>query len=120
MNRLALNHNLILTLFPMKRLTFLALHGIFTLLVFGCLSRPSEPKTNDYLDDKVIAARVLQLLHSQPDYKYPDIQVAVTNGTVYLSGSVQTPEQKLKATSLAQQAGNVRSVKYSLSTKQSH
>jgi osmotically-inducible protein OsmY len=96
--------------------------SVFLLLVascFGCLSRRPEPKTNDYIDDKVTAARVLQLLRSQPDYKYSDVQVAVTNGIVYLSGSVQTPEQRLKITGLAQQAENVHSVKYSLSINHS-
>lgn len=91
-----------------------AIAALGALLSFGCLSHSSEPKTNGYLDDKVIAARVIQLLHSQPDYKYPDIQVAVTNGTVYLSGSVQTPDQRLRLAGLTQQVENVRSIKFNL------
>jgi osmotically-inducible protein OsmY len=91
----------------------------FTLLSFGCISRTAEPKKNDYLDDKVTAARVLQLLKGQPDYKYPDIHVAVTNGVVYLNGSVQRSDQKFKAEELAQRAENVRSVKNNLTLKQS-
>jgi osmotically-inducible protein OsmY len=103
----------------MKNLNSAILLLLLTFLCFGCLSRPSEPKTNDYLDDKVTAARVLQVFHGQPDYKYPDIHVAVTNGSVYLTGSVQTSDQKLKAAELAQHAENVHSIKNNLTLKQS-
>lgn len=95
---------------------------VFLLVVascFGCLNRRAEPKANDYIDDKVTAARILQLLRSQPAYKYPDIHVAVTNGAVYLMGSVQTSEQKLKAAELTQHADNVHKVKNDLTIKQS-
>jgi osmotically-inducible protein OsmY len=84
---------------------------------FGCLSGDREPKSNNYLDDKVIAARVQQLLHNQTDYKYPDTHVAVTNGVVHLTGSVQTPNQKLKAANLAKGVEKVRSLNNNLTLK---
>ena len=88
------------------------------LCCFGCLSKYGEPKTNNYIDDKVIAARVQQLLHSQADYKFPDIRVAVTNGAVHLNGSVRTADQKINATKLVEHAENVRSLKNNLTVKQ--
>src|ERR1700752_5359294 len=81
------------------------------LAVSGCLGPRTKAEANNYLDDKVTAARILQMLHSQSDYRYSAVQVAVTNGIVLLGGSVTTPLQRAKAAELARTINGVRDIR---------
>lgn len=91
--------------------------AIAAILFSGCVSHRPERKTNNYLDDKVIAARVSQKLRSEKDYSFPNVKVAVTNGVVQLSGFVKSPEQKAQAAELARDASAATDVRNEISIK---
>jgi osmotically-inducible protein OsmY len=90
---------------------------VVSLLLTGCLARQAERKNNDYLDDKVIAARVSQKLHSQKDDPFANVNVIVTNGVVELGGTVKSPEEKSRAAELANQINTATSVQNEISVK---
>jgi len=60
-----------------------------------------------YLDDKVLVQKVKGALDDSEIYKFPDVKVNTYEGTVQLTGFVDTQEQKAKAEEIAR---NVRGV----------
>ncbi|HEY9509359.1 MAG TPA: BON domain-containing protein [Verrucomicrobiae bacterium] len=91
--------------------------AIALILFCGCVSHQPERKNNNYLDDKVIAARVSQKLHSQQDNPFANVNVTVTNGVVELSGTVKSPEEKWRAAELANQINTATSARNEISVK---
>jgi hyperosmotically inducible protein len=62
------------------------------------------------VDDASITASVKSKLVADKATNLTRVDVDTNNGTVYLNGTVDTPEQKVKAEQLAWQAKGVRSV----------
>jgi len=83
----------------------------------GCASddsadRDSHKRTaGQYIDDKVVQQRVKAALGDSEVYKFPDVKVETYQGTVQLTGFVDTQEQKQKAEELARNVRGVASVK---------
>jgi osmotically-inducible protein OsmY len=62
------------------------------------------------IDDTTITASVKSKLVADKAANLTRVDVDTNNGTVYLNGTVDTPEQKAKAEQLAWQAKGVKSV----------
>ena len=62
------------------------------------------------VDDASITASVKSKLVADKATNLTRVDVDTNNGTVYLNGTVDTPEQKVKAEQLAWQAKGVKSV----------
>jgi osmotically-inducible protein OsmY len=69
------------------------------------------------VDDSRITADVQKELRAEPVYKFNDIDVKTFNGTVQLSGFVNTEDQKRKAAELAQHVPGVAQVVNSIALK---
>ena len=69
------------------------------------------------VDDKALAARVRDSLHNNPEYKFNDVAVATYNGTVQLSGFVDTSDQKTKAGDLAKQIPGANDIQNNITSK---
>ena len=93
---------------------FRALRGVLVSaialsFVAGCSSM-SGRSTGRYMDDKGIAANVKTKLIGEQTSNLTRIGVDVREGTVYLTGTVDTPEQKANATDAANRVEGVKSV----------
>jgi hyperosmotically inducible protein len=69
------------------------------------------------IDDKALAARVRDSLHNNPEYKFNDVAVATYNGTVQLSGFVDTSDQKNKAGDTARQIPGANNIQNNITAK---
>ena len=81
---------------------------LFAVLVAGCRSTGQSVGQN--IDDKTILASVKTKLVADKASNLTKVNVDVTNGTVYLTGNVETAAQKSNAERLAQDVKGVRSV----------
>jgi len=86
---------------------FLVILGV---LAAGCRSTSTGRTVGDAVDDKTILASVKSKLVADKPSNLTKVNVDVTNGTVYLSGNVESAEQKARAERLAQETKGVRSV----------
>jgi hyperosmotically inducible protein len=87
----------------------LALMLILVAAVSGC--RATTGKTaGQNVDDATITASVKSKLVADKASNLTRIDVDTNNGTVYLNGTVDSPEQKTKAEQLAWQAKGVKAV----------
>jgi len=66
--------------------------------------------TGTTIDDPGITASVKSKLVADKAANFTRVDVDTSNGTVYLSGTVESPERKSRAEQLAWQANGVRSV----------
>jgi hyperosmotically inducible protein len=66
--------------------------------------------TGTNIDDAGITASVKSKLVADKAANLTRVDVDTNNGTVYLNGTVESPEQKSRAEQLAWQANGVRSV----------
>jgi hyperosmotically inducible periplasmic protein len=73
----------------------------------GCKSSSTRTPGVKFSDDRV-ASKVHKELASDPTFKYSDVRANVYDGSVQLSGFVETPEQRFRA---GETAANVRGVK---------
>lgn len=94
---------------------FLVILGV---LAAGCGSTTGRTIGQD-VDDKTILASVKTKLVAEKPANLTRVDVDVTNGTVYLNGSVDSAEQKVRAEQLAQSVKGVRSVVNNLQVKRS-
>ncbi len=76
----------------------------------GCSTAEHAQSPGNYIDEKVEAARVRQALLSDSQSAYSKVRVSASNGTVELTGRVQTAEQKQKAEQDARTVDGVRNV----------
>jgi hyperosmotically inducible periplasmic protein len=96
----------------------MALAAAAVVLTFaGCASNPDNQSRSGYTNDPVIASQVKDALKGNPDYKYDDVQVASSNGTVQLSGTVKSAWLKVNATAIALQVQGVKNVDNNLAVK---
>jgi len=101
----------------------------FTIGLTGCASHrynpvmdqraPEAPRqsTEQRIEDKRTAERVREALAASLKYRYDGVQVAVSNGVVQLSGSVNTKVQRNSAGEIATQLEGVRSVENNIAVK---
>ena len=78
-------------------------------LAVGCRST-SHQSVGQNIDDKTILASVKTKLVVDKVSNLTKVNVDVTNGTVYLTGNVDSAEQKSRAERIAQEVNGVRSV----------
>jgi osmotically-inducible protein OsmY len=77
----------------------------------GCFGEAHpQHETGSFLDDKVTKARVEAALHQGTSNTLREVQVAVTNGTAHLTGTVPTNAQRDEAGRLAKTVHRVRRV----------
>jgi hyperosmotically inducible periplasmic protein len=75
----------------------------------GCRAMTGKSAGN-IVDDAGITATVKSKLVADRASNLTRVDVDTTNGTVYLNGTVETPEQKARAEELAREANGVRAV----------
>jgi hyperosmotically inducible protein len=84
---------------------------LLVLVALGTGCRAMTGKTaGENVDDATITASVKSRLVADKASNLTRVDVDTNNGTVYLNGSVESPEQKAKAEQLAWQAKGVKSV----------
>lgn len=93
---------------------FLVIAGV---LAAGCAS--SGRTAGDVVDDSTILAQVKTKLVAEKPSNLTNVNVDVTSGTVYLTGAVDSMEQRTRAEQLAQSVKGVRSVVNNLQLKRS-
>ena len=79
----------------------------------------SHETAGETVDDSVVTAKVKAKLVDDPVTKAYQINVETFQGTVQLSGSVDTAEAVSRAERLAKDVGGVKSVKNSLQVRKS-
>jgi hyperosmotically inducible protein len=91
-----------------------ALRSVAMLLVLVVASAACQSMTGKTagttIDDAGITASVKSKLVADKATNLTRVDVDTNNGTVYLNGTVDSPEQKSRAEQLAWQANGVRSV----------
>jgi hyperosmotically inducible protein len=85
---------------------FLVILGV---LAAGCRSTSSQ-SVGEAIDDRTIHASVKSKLVAEKASNLTKVDVDVSNGTVYLTGAVDSAEQKTRAEQLAQSVKGVKSV----------
>lgn len=87
----------------------LAVVAVILSLLSGCRAMTGKT-TGQTVDDASITASVKSKLVADKAANLTRVDVDTNNGTVYLNGTVETPEQKTRAEQLAWQAGGVKAV----------
>jgi hyperosmotically inducible periplasmic protein len=87
----------------------LAMMLALTLALGACQSMTGK-STGTNIDDATITASVKSKLVADKPANLTRVDVDTNNGTVYLNGTVETPDQKTRAEQLAWQAKGVKSV----------
>ena len=70
-----------------------------------------------YLDDKMLIGKVKGALDDNAVYKFPDVKVNTYNGTVQLTGFVDTMEQKRKAEEITRNVPGVAAIQNEIALK---
>jgi hyperosmotically inducible periplasmic protein len=78
-------------------------------LVVGCQTMTGK-SAGENIDDGTITASVKSKLVADKASNMTRVNVDTNNATVYLNGTVETPEQKARAEQLAWQVKGVKSV----------
>ena len=76
----------------------------------ACASNPSSRTAGEYVDDKVVSAKVKAALVGDPTTKAYQIGVNTFDGVVQLSGFVDNHAQVDRATEVAQTVDGVKDV----------
>ena len=79
------------------------------MLAVGCQSMTGKTAGTN-VDDTAVTASVKAKLVADKPTNLTRVDVDTNHGTVYLNGSVESPEQKARAEQLAWQASGVKSV----------
>ncbi len=82
---------------------------ILLVVAAGCRSMTGR-STGQYVDDKKITAEVKTKLAAEKLGTLTRVDVDTNQGTVYLTGTVENPDIKQRATEIAQQVSGVRQV----------
>lgn len=97
----------------MKKLLFCAtllLGSAGIAFTAGCSSTAEHRSTGAYIDDTAITAKVKGAFVQDDVVKAMDVKVDTYNGTVQLSGFVETAAQKTRAEQIARGIAGVRDV----------
>ena len=84
----------------------------------GCAGDRYHQSTGETTDDKEISMRVKSALSNDTEYKYEGVDVKTFNGTVQLSGFVDTSAQKSRAGDLAKGVEGVKDLENNVTVKQ--
>jgi hyperosmotically inducible protein len=76
-----------------------------------------DRRNGEYVDDKSLTASVNSALGSNPEYKFKEVNVTTFNGTVQLSGFVNTADQKTRAGEIAAHVEGVQNVANNITVK---
>ena len=99
----------------LKTLLIAALLASGSILVGGCASGPGHERSgSEVIDDATITTKVKAALLAEKDVKSFDIKVETFNGTVQLSGFVDSQSQIDKAVEVAASVNGVQQVKNNL------
>lgn len=107
----------------MKReLIVLSLAAVTAVSFVGCATdgadRDSHKRsTGRYIDDKMLVGKVKGALDDNAVYKFPDVKVNTYNGTVQLTGFVDTMDQKRKAEDIARNVPGVAAIQNEIALK---
>ena len=88
-----------------------------TIFVAGCAGDRYAQRSEEYLDDKSLNARITTALNAAPEYKLSSVTVQSFRGVAQLNGFVSTPDQRSKATEIARAVPGVKSVENNLTIK---
>jgi osmotically-inducible protein OsmY len=94
-------------------LASVALIAAFT----GCAATPKHESTGEYVDDSVITTKVKAAIFEEKTLKTLQINVKTYQGTVQLSGFVDSTQSVTKAGEVARRVKDVSSVKNDLIVK---
>jgi osmotically-inducible protein OsmY len=83
----------------------------------ACASTRTRSSTGEYIDDSVITTKVKSLLAADDFFKSFQISVETYQGTVQLSGFVNSKQAVDKAGQIARSVNGVKSVKNNLTVK---
>jgi len=104
----------------MKKRT-IVIHCLVILMVIatfaGCASTRTSESTGEYIDDSVITTKVKSLLGADDFLKSFQIGVETFQGTVQLSGFVNSQKAVDKAVEITRSVKGVKSVKNNLIVK---
>jgi len=105
-----------------RKLILFSLVAVTAAGFVGCATdnadRDSHKRTaGRYLDDKVLVQKVKSALDDSEVYKFPDVKVNTYEGTVQLTGFVDTMEQKRKAEEIARNVRGVYNVQNQIALK---
>ncbi len=105
-----------------RKLIVFSLAAVTALGFVGCATdntdRDSHKRsTGRYIDDKMLVGKVKGALGDSAVYKFPDVSVHTYNGTVQLTGFVDTAEQKSKAEEIARNVQGVNAVQNQIALK---
>ncbi|HIJ88630.1 MAG TPA: BON domain-containing protein [Desulfuromonadales bacterium] len=95
---------------------FMASFALFTALT-GCAATPKHQSTGEYVDDSVITTKVKAAIFDESSLKTLQINVKTYQGTVQLSGFVDSAQSVAKAGEVARSVKAVTSVKNDLLVK---
>ena len=82
------------------------------------VKKPIAAGTGESTDDKSLTTSVKSVLGNNPDYKFEEVNVAAYEGTVQLSGFVNTADQKAKSGELARAIPEVKGVLNNITVKE--
>lgn len=105
-----------------RKLILFSLVAVTAVGFVGCASdnadRDSHKRTTGrYIDDKVLVQKVKSALGDSEIYKFPDVKVNTYEGTVQLTGFVDSMEQKRKAEEIARTVRGVYNVQNQITLK---
>ena len=84
--------------------------GLVSILVSGCAATNGRQSTGEYIDDAAITTKVKAMMIDNFATQGFSIRVSTYKGTVQLSGYVNTPDQKRRATTVASKVYGVKKV----------
>lgn len=93
-----------------NRVVALTIVALVLGLASGCAATKGET-TGQYVDDASITTSVKAKLASDKTSTWTHVSVQTVRGTVYLTGIVDTPQARQRATELARQVKGVQGVK---------
>ena len=88
-----------------------------SIAMVGCASTDKSQGTGEYIDDKVITAKVKAAMIADPTVKASEIQVETFKGDGQLSGFVADPADAQRAVNIARGVKGVMSVKNDVRVK---
>jgi osmotically-inducible protein OsmY len=105
-----------------RKLILFSLMAATAVGFMGCASdrtdRDSHKRTTGrYIDDKMLTMKVKGALGDSDVYKFPHVDVSTYNGTVQLTGFVDTEEQRRKAEEIARNVRDVSAVQNQITLK---
>jgi osmotically-inducible protein OsmY len=99
----------------------IAIHFLVLLMLIAtfaaCASTPTRASTGEYIDDSVITTKVKSLLAADDFLKSFQIGVETYQGTVQLSGFVNSQKAVDKANEIVKSVKGVKSIKNDLIVK---